>query len=217
MPNMPPMTRRHPSGKAVAAQVLAAAGAPGAGERRFALALSPAAIDPDALELLAGDDFIRGNAHIFLADTRFEGCVPGAAGLHRLLRPLVARDAQLHLEVANHADAERAAAAYEQELRAFFGIAVGDLPRFDVVVLRMDSCGGLAGLLANSHALDETNRLAVANRAPATGRRFVTLTPPVIQRAGRVVVIAHDAAIDNPPPYGIAGRLLAAANVTLLA
>lgn len=153
---------------------------------------------------------------MFLADTRFDACGGATAEMRELLERLPLRRSQLHLDVADYGDPERAAAAYEQELRAFFGLSIGDLPVFDMVVLRLAASGDVAGLASESHALDETSRLAVANRPRAGGRRFVTLTPPVIQRAGRVFVTHCRSAAIARDTAGIPGRLLSAPNVTLL-
>jgi hypothetical protein len=72
----------------------------------------------------------------------------------------------------------RAAAAYEQQLRAVFALGPRDVPRLDAVVLRP---GALAELP------DETGRLAVVTWSPSRRRRYVTLTPEVIHNAAVVI------------------------------
>lgn len=187
---MPVMQTRIETDGEVAAQIAQAAVTAAACGRRFVLAVSPAAIAQQAIELLAQDARIRSILHVFLADTRFDACGRSAAEVRAMLERLPVRRGSLHMDVADQPDPVRAAGAYEQELRAFFGLSIGDLPRFDAVVLQSESGGGTAGVPARSRAIEETCRLAVANRARDGGAQFVTLTPPVIQRAGRLYVSA---------------------------
>lgn len=211
------METQHNKGRGVAEEILRAAGTAAALGRPFVIAVSPSAVTPAAVDVLARDGRIGLNTHVFLADTRFDACGSGAAGIRSLLESLPIPRGRLHLDVADSADPVRAAAAYEQELRAFFGLAVGDLPRFDAVVLHMEPCGELASLSARGRAMNETCRLAVAERVRDGVERFVTLTPPVIQRAGRVFVTACAESMRQRPAHGMPGRLVGAPNVTLLA
>jgi 6-phosphogluconolactonase len=176
--------------------------------------VSPAAITADAVEALVLAKPMLGDFHVFLADTRFTGSAHSASGLRSLLERLPLRPGQLHLDVADQGDAERGASAYEQELRAFFGLPIGALPRFDAIVLQLGCGGQVASLRSNSPALGETSRLAMANRAGA--ERFVTLTPPVIQNAASVFVMADAVAAAAGHACAMTGRLLEASNVTLL-
>lgn len=180
---MPVMQTRTATAEEVATEIAQAAATAAAWGRRFTVAISPAAATPDVARAL-----VRGNVHVFLADTRFDACGGCAAEVRALLGQLPRGN--LHFDVADHADTVRAACAYEQELRAFFGLAVGDLPRFDAIVLQAAPDGGTSGVPARSRAVEETCRLAVSNRASAGSAQFVTLTPPVIQHAGRLFVTA---------------------------
>jgi 6-phosphogluconolactonase len=199
---------------AIAGRILGAAGRSARTGRRFTLAVSPAAITAQAVEALVLARPVLGDFHVFLADTRFEGSGHTAASLRALLERLPLRPGQLHLDVADHGDPERAARAYEQELRAFFGLSIGALPRFDGIVLQLAVGGEVASLLSNSPALGETSRLAMPNRSG--GERFVTLTPPVIQNAAGVFVMADAKAAAAGHACAMTGRLLEASNVTLL-
>jgi 6-phosphogluconolactonase/glucosamine-6-phosphate isomerase/deaminase len=198
---------------AIASRILGAAGHAARAGKRFTLAVSPAAITAQAVEALVLARPVLGDFHVFLADTRFEGSGHTAASLRALLERLPLRPGQLHLDVADHGDPERAASAYEQELRAFFGLAIGALPRFSGIVLQLAG-GGVASLLSNSPALGETSRLATPNRSG--GERFVTLTPPVIQNAASVFVMADAKSAAERSACAMTGRLLDASNVTLL-
>jgi 6-phosphogluconolactonase/glucosamine-6-phosphate isomerase/deaminase len=97
----------------------------------------------------------------------------------------------LHLDIADGPNPLKAA-AYEQELRAFFGLRAGLLPRFDLVVLALGADGRLGGLLPRGRALDEIERLARADFDLERGQYVVTLTPPVIRNAASICVVAPD-------------------------
>jgi 6-phosphogluconolactonase/glucosamine-6-phosphate isomerase/deaminase len=200
----------------VAEEILQASSDSATMGRPFVIAVSPSVLTPAVVALLAADGRLGAHTHVFLADTQFEACDDCPASIRALLETLPLPRAQLHLDVADSSDPMRAAAAYEQELRAFFGLAVGDLPRFDAIVLRLQPCGALSGLNAAGHAISETSRLVISERAASGGARFVTLTPPVIQRAGRVFVTGCAESVRQRPSYGMPGRLMGAPNVTLL-
>ena len=116
-------------------------------------------------------------------------------------RPLVERlpvpAGALHLEVAEHANPLTAATTYEQELRGFFSLRAGALPRFDLVLVALGADGRVGGLTPGGHALEEIERRALADFDPATGRYFVTLTPPVIRNAASVLVVVDHASADS--------------------
>jgi 6-phosphogluconolactonase/glucosamine-6-phosphate isomerase/deaminase len=191
--NETPIAHAAEGAAAVAAHFAAAGRAALARNGRFAVAVSPAALT-GALGAalgaapLAGERFWRAT-HVFLADTC---CPAGIAVAARLPVPAAA----LHLEVAGHANPLTAATAYEQELRGFFSLRAGALPRFDLAVVALGADGRLGGLAPGGHALDEIERLALADFDPHTGRYFVTLAPPVLRNAARVLVVAPAASAD---------------------
>lgn len=149
-----------------------------AGGHRYRVAVSPAVLTPELLAELSGGERFWGEAQLFLADTLFEGCCPTPANSRARFDALGLRPGQLHADVADQSDPVRAAAAYEQQLRAVFALGPRDVPRFDAIVLRP---GALAELP------DETGRLAVVTWSPARRRRYVTLTPAVIHNAALVL------------------------------
>lgn len=89
-------------------------------------------------------------------------------------------------------DAIRAALAFEQGLRAAFCLHAGELPRFDLVALRMGVRGDIAGLHPASPALSEVGRLAVASFDPESSRSRVSLTLPVVNGSARLLVLAGE-------------------------
>ena len=159
---------------------------------RFTVAVSAAAlaasiVDALAVAPLAAERFWRGT-HLFLSDTDGAGARVAPRALARRL-PVPASG--LHLDIAEGPNPLKAA-AYEQELRAFFGLRAGLLPRFDLVVLALGADGRLGGLLPRGRALDEIERLARADFDLERGQYVVTLTPPVIRNAASICVVAPD-------------------------
>ena len=86
---------------------------------------------------------------------------------------------------------EQAAQAYEATLRQFFESRVGG--RFDLILLGMGDDGHTASLFPHTAALDETERLVVANDVPQLNTRRITLTYPVINRAAHVMFLVSGA------------------------
>jgi hypothetical protein len=183
---------------------------------RFTVAISPAAltapvVDACAVAPLAGERFWRGT-HLFLCDSG----PAGAPGPRALARRMPIPESALHLEIAEHPNPLRAA-SYEQELRAFFGLRAGLLPRFDLVVLALGGDGRLGGFLPGGRALDEIERLVRADFDLEQGGYVATLTPPVIRNAGAVLVVASAASADaTPRRVAATGRDAARAPLELL-
>lgn len=92
----------------------------------------------------------------------------------------------VHRIRAEEPDAERAAAEYEDELRSFFDLAQGEWPRFDLILLGLGKDGHTASLFPGGTAVHERERLVVAVIAPGVR---ITLTPPVLNNAGRAVFL----------------------------
>lgn len=150
--------------------------------RNPAIAVSPSALCA-GWRPSSSDADLWGRAEIFLADTLFGG----EAGCPSEATRLICRSARperLHFSVADERDAVRAAAAYEQELRAFFALRPGELPAFDLIV---------TGPSASVQAAGELSRLAVARYAARSRHSYVTLTEPVLRAARRRVVLPPQA------------------------
>jgi 6-phosphogluconolactonase len=125
-----------------------------------------------------------------------ERCVPPddpasnyAMTQRTLLSKLALKPAQVHRMRGEQAP-EQAARGYEDELRSHFGLTDGAFPRFDVILLGLGENSHTASLFPGSAAIHERERLALAVEVDdPTQRHRVTLTPPVINSASRVIFL----------------------------
>ena len=98
---------------------------------------------------------------------------------------------QVHRIKAEKRNAAQAAEEYEQELRASFKLQADQLPRFDFVLLGMGPEGHTASLFPGTKALKEERRLVVSNWVGKLYTDRITLTPPVLNNAARVIFMVH--------------------------
>ncbi len=130
-----------------------------------------------------------------------ERCVPPedaasnyAMTLRTLLSKLTLKPSQVH-RIHGERSPDEAARAYEDELRNHFGIGDGEFPRFDVMLLGLGDNSHTASLFPGSAAIHESERLALAVEVDdPTQRHRVTVTPPVINNAARVMFLVAGAA-----------------------
>ncbi len=85
------------------------------------------------------------------------------------------------------------AARYEADIRAFFELADGEFPKFDVILLGMGGDGHTASLFPETEALSETNRIVVANPVPAQNTIRLTLTYPALNHGRNIFVLLKGA------------------------
>jgi 6-phosphogluconolactonase len=83
-------------------------------------------------------------------------------------------------------DPHGAAASYEREVREAFG---ADAQMFDIMLLGMGADGHVASLFPGSRAVQESERLVVANFAPELRAWRITFTFPLLNQAREVVFL----------------------------
>jgi 6-phosphogluconolactonase len=157
---------------------------------RFAVVLAGGSTPKATYEILASDYADRidwSNVHVFFGDER---TVPPD---HEDSNYRMARETLLsHIRVGGvhrircELPSDEAAAAYEVELRDFFG---EELPRFDLILLGIGTDGHTASLFPETPALEVQDRLVVANPVPKLDTIRITLTVPVINVARSVVFL----------------------------
>lgn len=172
-----------------AARGFAATAAEAIEERgRFAVVLAGGSTPKAAYEILARDYADRvdwSRVHVFFGDER---TVPPE---HEDSNYRMAREALLdHVPVGGvhrmqaELPPDEAAAAYEEELRAFF--RTEEFPDFDLILLGIGGDGHTASLFPETSALEIHDRWVVANPVLKLETTRITLTVPVINAARAV-------------------------------
>jgi 6-phosphogluconolactonase len=158
---------------------------------RFILAVSGGATPWRMLRRLAEEDLPWGRVHLFQVDERAapEGH-PDRNLTHlreSLLEHLPDALASFDPMPVDDPDLESAASSYARILRS----VAGEPPVLDLVHLGIGPDGHTASLVSGDAALDATT--AVAATGPYLGRRRLTLTFPVLDRARRIVWVVTGA------------------------
>ena len=89
----------------------------------------------------------------------------------------------IHRVPAENPDAAAAAEAYEADLRKFFHLETGQIPRFDLVLLGMGPDGHTASLFPGTAGLLEKSRLVVANWVEKLKAYRLSFTLPLLNAA----------------------------------
>jgi 6-phosphogluconolactonase len=191
---------------AVAQRLIAAAAAVSIGRRGFfRVAMSGGTTPGPVYEALAqGENLNWERWQIFWSDER---CVPPTSPesnyrllKHTLLDPLARRNwsPRMVVRMAGEGDPEAAAAAYERAVRESVPSnprsGAGDLPRFDFLLLGIGADGHTASLFPHTPAVNERERLVVANPVPKLGATRLTFTFPLINAARRILMLVNGAA-----------------------
>ena len=157
---------------------------------RFAVALAGGSTPKATYEVLARDyanelDWSRVHVH-----SGTSGPSPRPRGLELpdgLRDPPLARPGRERPQDARRAAPDEAAAAYEEELRAFFGQV--DVPRFDLILCGLGEDGHTLSLFPETAALDVNDRWVVANPVLKLGTTRLTLTIPVLNASRAVTFL----------------------------
>jgi 6-phosphogluconolactonase len=138
------------------------------------------------LRALAGEDVPWHGVHLIQVDERIAPAGDPDRNLTHLRDTLLVRvalpESQLYAMPVEEADLDRAAREYRRRLRQ----VAGTPPVLDLVHLGLGMDGHTASLLPNDPALDVADR-DVALTGVYEGRRRMTLTYPMLNRARRVL------------------------------
>ncbi len=164
----------------------------------FTVVLSGGSTPKSLYTLLADDVTLRAavpwdKVHFFWGDERH---VPPdhpdsnyRMAHEALLSKVLVPAANVQRIKSEYPEAHRAADEYDQRLREFFAVAVGHFPQFDLLLLGMGPDGHTASLFPGTAALHERTRLVVANCVEKFSTDRITLTPPVLNNAARIIFL----------------------------
>jgi len=169
---------------------------------RFTVALSGGSTPKALFALLAGPRFRNevdwAHVHFFWGDERDVPLTDEQSNQkmarETLLTPLAIPEANIHGIAAGDLPARDAAAKYADDLRAFFGLAMGDLPTFDFVLLGMGDDGHTASLFPHSAGLNAPgDALVIANEVPQLQTTRLSFTFAVINHAAHILALVAGA------------------------
>ncbi|MGB9075172.1 MAG: 6-phosphogluconolactonase [Terriglobales bacterium] len=166
---------------------------------RFAVALSGGSTPKNLYSLLPENyaDFAWARTFFFFGDERHVPPDHPDSNYRMVSEALLAKipipAENVHRVRAENPDAAAAALEYEEELRHFFELEPGELPRFDLILLGLGPEGHTASLFPDSEALKEQSRLVVANWVEKLNANRITFTLPVLNRAAEVMFLASGA------------------------
>ncbi|ELS33963.1 MULTISPECIES: 6-phosphogluconolactonase [Pseudanabaena] len=150
-------------------------------------------------ELLATKEWEWSKVHVFWGDERY---VPVSdpqsnEGMTRKAwLDLVAIPASnihaIPTDPTDPTDPAIAANQYEQHIQEFFGVASGEIPQFDLILLGMGDDGHTASLFPHTKALKVSDRLVTVGEKD--GQPRITMTAPLINQAKEIVFMVDGAA-----------------------
>jgi 6-phosphogluconolactonase len=163
---------------------------------RFTVALSGGLTPRGLYELLASDSYKEripwSKVHFFWGDER---CVAPdhPDSNYRMAREALLARISIPVEnihrMAGEKEPAAAARDYENELKKFFHLADGALPRFDLILLGLGEEGHTASLFPGSAALAESKRMVAAHYVEKLKAHRLTLTLPVLNHGAEVVFL----------------------------
>ncbi|MEP7008906.1 MAG: 6-phosphogluconolactonase [Acidobacteriota bacterium] len=191
--------------RTAAEQLVRSAARAVAARGRFSLALSGGSTPRDLYHLLAQEPLAAAmpwsGVHLFWGDER---CVPPdheesnfrmvreallEAQLDPNKRPSIPAE-NIHRIETELPDPAEAAARYEADLRAFFGLKGTEAPRFDLVLLGLGTDGHTASLFPGTGAVAISDRLCFALWVERLATWRITLSLPVFLAARSVAFLA---------------------------
>jgi 6-phosphogluconolactonase len=99
--------------------------------------------------------------------------------------------ANIHPMPTNFADPQQAAAEYDRQILADFGLEAGSIPAFDLILLGMGDDGHTASLFPHTDALSVRDRLVTVGEKD--GQPRITFTYPLIDRARSTIFLISGA------------------------
>jgi len=163
-----------------------------AGHDRASLAVSGGSTPKLLFQKMAATPFAWDRVHLFFVDER---SVPptDSASNYKLANDNLIAAAQIppgnvH-RILGEIAPQAAAARYASEIRDFFGLGAGEMPKFDIVHRGMGPDAHTASLFPGNPLIDDRTGIAAATFAPQFNQWRVTLLPGVLEAARNTVFL----------------------------
>ncbi len=162
------------------------------GQELATLAVSGGTSPARMFERLAASSLPWSRVHLFFVDERMVPPSDPASNFklandHLILHAHVPQS-NVH-RIAGELAPPAAAQRYAEDIRRFFGLNQGDLPRFDVVHRGMGPDGHSASLFPGDPLIEDRSGLAAATFAAQFRQWRVTLLPGVLEAAKHTVFL----------------------------
>ena len=163
----------------------------------FTVALSGGSTPRTLYSLLAEEPFRSElpwhETHFFWGDERHVPPTHSESNFRMAYETLLSKtpipSENIHHIKTEEPEPAEAANEYEQELKSFFKLSSGQLPRFDLMLLGLGTDGHVASLFPETAALQDREHLCVVNWAAKLKAWRFTLTLPVLNNAANVVLL----------------------------
>ena len=200
----------------------------------FTVALAGGSTPKALYSLLVDDPALRSQLpwdrmHMFFGDERHAGPTDPESNFRMASEAMLSKaplkPEQVTRIKGEYADTEKAALEYEQELKAFFKLGLGELPRFDLVLVGMGDEGHALSLFPGTNALHPGERIVVRNWVGKLYTERITITAPVASNAANVIfmvtkpdkALALKAVLEGPfEPEQLPSQLIQPVNGKLL-
>lgn len=163
------------------------------GEPVAAMAISGGKTPELMLDVLSQEDVDWKRVHVFWVDER---AVPPADPMsnyamaeRRLIRPARIPQKNVH-RIEAESGVQEAAAQYSADIRSFFRLRPGEMPRFDVVQCGIGADAHTASLFPGEPLIEDRQGIAAAVHVEKLGQWRVTLLPGVLLAAQHTAVLA---------------------------
>lgn len=163
----------------------------------FTVALAGGSTPKAMYSLLATDPYLRdrlpwAKMQLFFGDERHVGPDDPQSNYKMANDSMISKaplkPEQVHRMRTEDPEAEKAAREYEQELQKYFQTKLGELPRFDLVLIGMGEEGHCLSLFPGTKALHpEPGRTVVRNWVGKLYTDRVTITAAVANNAANVI------------------------------
>jgi 6-phosphogluconolactonase len=155
---------------------------------RFRLALAGGNTPKPVYESLATASLPWERIELFWGDERYVPPSDADSNQRMVRTALIDRvaipSANIYAMPTQEGDPQQSALLYEADLRRAFGLAEGQWPAFDLILLGLGDDGHTASLFPQTPALQVTDRLVTVG--DRLGQPRLTLTVPVINQARHV-------------------------------